>query len=356
MPNYSKLFKTIFMKKYFTIFLFLLTQINAGFAFAQDEKPGIMFRGSDDNDFYNDRGKGTDDAYTNGTGFDVFYNKSHESDFFLDRWLPKAGDSSINTFGVGLMHVMYTPSDITKSYYQPNDYAWSAALYASHTLYSFNPVKKYAFITETDAGVMGPAALGKLVQSTVHHLIQDPAIPKGWDNQFGDDALINMSFTAEKELVHVKNFIEIIGSGKISAGTMNDELDLNPEILIGIMNPYFNGYMGHNNSTGSKKVQVYLKYKPGIQLVAWNSLLEGGMLDRDYTVKVSKPDINSDKTVDEQVKGTHPHIENLVAYTSYSLVIVYGRFSMSYSQTHNSELVKNTYSHTYGNITSTYSF
>ena len=339
--------------------LTLFTQINlAPAVYAQEDKPGIMFRVFDDNDFFNDRGKGTDDAYTNGARFDLFYNNTHRSDFFVDRWMPKAGDSSINTFGVGLEHVMYTPANITNPYYQPNDYPWSAALYATHTLYSFNPAKKYDLLTELVVGVMGPDALGQAVQSTVHRIIQDPSIPKGWHNQFGNDALVNVNFTAEKEIVHFRNYFEIIGSGQVSAGTMTDALDIAPSFLVGIMNPYFNGYIGHSSSNGTKKVQVYLKFKPGVQLVAWNSLLEGGVFDRDYTVKVKEnlSDINGDKIVDTYVKGPHPKIENAVVYTSYSVVIVYSRFSMSYSQVHNSEMVKDTYSHTYGTLTTSYCF
>ena len=346
------------MKKYLLLMLTTITQLSlTPIMYAQEVKPGIMLRVFDDNDFFNDRGKSTDDAYTNGTGLNLFYNKGHKSKFFLDRWMPKAGDSSINAFGVGLMHVMYTPSNITSSYYQPNDYAWSGALYATHTLYSFNPGKKYDFQTELVAGVMGPDAFAKTVQSTFHQIISD-AIPKGWNNQYGNDALLNVNFTAEKELVHVRDFFEIIGSGQLSAGTMTDALDISPSFLLGVMNPYFDGYMGHSASAGQKKVQVYLKYKPGIQMVAWNSLLEGGMFDRDYTVKVAanNPGLSSDKIVDEYIRGPHPTIENVVTYSSYSLVIVYRRLSISYAQTHNSELVKNTYSHTYGTVNTTYSF
>ena len=343
------------MKKYFAAVLISLGLVIAASSYAQNEKPGIMARIYEDNDFLNDRNKGTDDAYTNGTRLDIFYTKQHPSKFFLDRWMPKAGDNDVNIYGVGLMHVMYTPLHITSSFYQPNDYPWSASLVATHALYSYNHVKKYDFQTEIVAGIMGPDALGNQVQSTVHHIIQDPSIPQGWSNQFGNDALINVNFTAEKELVHFHNYFELIGSGQVSAGTMTDELDISPVFLVGIMNPYFNGFMGHNSGTGSKKIQVYLKFKPGVQLVGWNSLLEGGMFNRNYSVDVpqvlSEGEINS-----ENVKGPHPKIENVVTYTSYSLVIVYSRFSLSYSQTHNSELVVNSYAHTYGNLTTTYSF
>jgi hypothetical protein len=345
--------KTIFMKKYFTALLILLAQIYALSAVAQAEKQGIMVRVSEDNDFLNDNGRGTDNAYTNGTRIDIFYAKNHKSKLFLDRWMPKAGSNAINTFGVGLMQVMYTPNNITSKLYQPKDYPWSASLYAAHTLYSYDPVKKYGFQTEIAAGIIGPEALGREAQSVVHGIIHD-AIPQGWGNQFGNDALLNVNFTVEKELMHFHNYFELIGSGQASVGTMTDALDIAPVFLAGIMSPYFNGFMGHLSSTGKKKLQVYLKFKPGVQLVGWNASLEGGMFDRSYSVKSaeSAPD-QSGATNDEYIKGPHPKIENVVAYASYGLVIVYSRFSISYLQIHNTQLIENTYAHTYGNVTAT---
>ena len=102
-----------------------------------------MFRIYEDNDFINARGCGTDDAYTNGTRFDYFYQPGHLSKNPVDRILPKAGPNSMNIYGWGVMQLMYTPKDITDSAYQPNDYPWAGALIATHTLYSFNPVKKF---------------------------------------------------------------------------------------------------------------------------------------------------------------------------------------------------------------------
>src|SRR5580700_11067567 len=118
-----------------------------------------MVRLYEDNDFINARGCGTDDAYTNGSRLDYFYQPRHPSKNPVDRILPKAGAHSTNTYGWGIMQLMYTPKNITDSAYQPNDYPWSGALVATHTLYSYNAAKKYDFQTELDLGVLGPASL-----------------------------------------------------------------------------------------------------------------------------------------------------------------------------------------------------
>lgn len=328
---------------------------------AQNQKADLMLRIYEDNDFINDIGKGTDDAYTNGTRIDLFYNKQHDSKFIVDRVMPKAGDNSINTFGLGLVQLMYTPKDITNAYYQPNDYAWSGAMYLTHTLYSYNPIKKYDYQTEIVAGVIGPAALAEPSQVIVHHIISDPSIPNGWSNQFKNNLLVNLNFTAEKELWHLQNNIELIAFGKILMGTMIDAVDFGPVLQAGLMNPYFNGFMGHHSTTNQgKRAQIYFKIKPGMEAVAWNSMVEGSMFSRGYSAR--NISINSEqgnpafRLIDQYTREPHPAIENLVTYLSYSLEVVYGHLSISFTQTHNSQLVKNTYSHTYGNLTITYIF
>jgi len=69
-------------------------------------------------------------------------------EIFIDKLLPKAGDSTVNVFGWGLTQLMVTPKDITKTEFQPDDYPFAGSLYVSHTLYSYNPVEKYDFQTE----------------------------------------------------------------------------------------------------------------------------------------------------------------------------------------------------------------
>jgi lipid A 3-O-deacylase len=352
------------MKKYILLLLAFL-QIEIIDVKAQDQKStndesSITVRFYEDNDFLNDQGRGTDQAYTNGSRVDVFYTKNHKSKFFLDRWMPKAGDSSVNTFGYGVTHLMYTQSNILIDYNQLHDYNWAGAIVATHTLYSYNAQKAYDFQTEIVAGVMGPLAFAKPGQRTLHKIIGDPSAPQGWNNQFNDDALINVNFTAEKEIARVDQYLEFFGSAQVMAGTMQDGIDLSPTLLIGKMNPYFNGYDAQTTTRGDKhnnKVHAYFKFKPGVQFVAWNSLLEGGMFSQLPMVKnYDAPPADQNNTNDMYSRLARPQIENVVTYVSYGVVVVYKTFSLSYLQTHTSELVKDSYQHTYGNLTATYNW
>src|SRR5438105_5875223 len=175
------------------IFLLLLTLLATGIARAQDNAVyNKMLRIYEDNDFINIRGDGTDEGYTNGTRLDIFFVKNKRPRFFIDRWMPKAGDSSVNTYGWGIMQVMITPSDISKHIPDANDYPYSGALFVAHSLHATNPVKKYNLQTELLMGVMGPPALAKQLQVLAHRIINYQQ-PMGWDHQLKTDVLLNLN-------------------------------------------------------------------------------------------------------------------------------------------------------------------
>src|SRR3954468_2694061 len=93
-----------------TMFLFLSILFCKNAA-AQSTGPHSMFRIYEDDDFLNITGNGTDNAYTNGLRFDLFYIKQKPSRFFIDHLMPKAGSSSINVFGWNVTQLMFTPNN-----------------------------------------------------------------------------------------------------------------------------------------------------------------------------------------------------------------------------------------------------
>ena len=318
----------------------------------QKDTPTRLLRIYEDNDFLNIRGQGTDDAYTNGTRIELFYTKKKPSRFFLDRALPKAGDSSINIYGWGIMELMFTPDDITDSDYQPNDYPWSSALVATHTLYSYNPRKKYDFQTEVVAGVMGPAAFGEQIQTAVHRMIHYLR-PKGWNNQYRNALLLNLNFTAEKQLASWGPNIEVIGGSQVFLGTMQNGVAFYPLIRIGKMTPYFNGFFsqytgsrGHTESRRRNEWQAYFVIRPEGQLIFTNALLEGGLF-------TTNP--NRKKGPGKEAQPYHD-LHRLVGSVNYGAVVSSGHFGISFIQNTSSAMMKGLYDHEVGNLSVYYAW
>lgn len=389
-----------------------------------DGSPTRLFRIYEDNDFLNAYGRGTDNAYTNGTRFDLFYTKKRPSRFIIDRLLPKAGDSSVNVFGWGVMQVMFTPNNLGATAYQSDDYPYSGALFATHTLYSYNRAKKYDFQTEVVLGVMGPASLAKQTQDLIHGVIQNQK-PMGWGNQLGTDALVNINFTAEKELAswgssqasHTARsnrssqtseslypaadapIIEVIGGARAFAGTMLNGLALYPLIRIGLMNSWFQGFISQNSGKGShetakrSKLQVYFVFKPEAQIIFSDALLEGALFTDGHTY--SNKGGNGNGTAGSTTGNTGtgaadtgggtaghgasgsgtaagggganpgaggaeihsgPGLSTMVYSTSYGAVVAAGHFSISFTQSANTAMMKGLYNHEVGNISACYSW
>lgn len=338
-----------------------------GLAGTKKDSVTRLFRIFEDNDFINFWGCGTDNAYTNGTRIDYFYQPARRPHGLLGRWAPRAGDSSIDIYSWGLFQIMYTPDDIGKAEWQPNDYQWAGALVASHTRYSYSPVKKYDLQTELVMGVLGPAALAQQAQSTVHHLIRYTQ-PKGWGHQFRNDALLNVNFTAEKQLAALGNTVRVIGGGQVYAGTMQNGAALYSMILIGKMNPYFNGFFSQYTSPGSrsrgrKKWQAYFLFRPKLQYFVENAVLEGGMFSHGPDERQGNGEakgLTAAQTPAAQSPGAlrqadaaptaTPALQPWVPSFNYGFVFSRGRSGVSFTQDVSATTLKKLYCHTVGNI------
>ncbi|MBS1606157.1 MAG: lipid A deacylase LpxR family protein [Bacteroidetes bacterium] len=253
----------------------------------RDEKltqPTRMLRLYEDDDYINIKGRGTDEAYTNGSRVDLFYTRHDPPHWLLDRALPKAGESSVDVYGWGIMQVMYTPRKINDPDFQPDDYPWSGGLFVTHSLFSYDPKANYDLQTEVVAGVIGPASLAGPTQKAFHHLIHYTQ-PMGWGHQFRNDLLLNINLTYEKQVFAVSPgadpLLELIGGGSIHAGTMENKLSAYSLLRLGIMHPYFNGLMTQyaSGSSPDKKehIELYFFARPEVDVVYTNAILEGGM-------------------------------------------------------------------------------
>jgi hypothetical protein len=297
-----------------------------------------MIRFYEDDDCINIWFDGTDDAYSNGTRIDYFYQSARPSHFFLDRWMPGAGDSSIDIYGWGAMQIMYTPYNISSPNYQPNDYPWSGALIGTHTRYSYNAEKKFDLQSELVLGVIGPAALDRQTQSLVHDIIQYYH-PDGWSRQFSNDLLLNVNFTAEKQLIALGSVVNVIGGAQVYTGTMQNGAALYPMLLIGRMNPYFQGFFRQNTSPGHEDGrqhwQLYFFAKPELQWFLSNALLHGGLF-------IGNP-------------GYHP-LQNWVPSFTYGMNASYGHWGFSGSQIISAATLRGLYCHNYGNVSLFYAW
>src|SRR5258708_30164268 len=350
-------------------FIFLLAGINDGlYAQEQADTSTRLLRIYEDNDCMNIRGLSTDDAYTAGTRIDLFYTKKKLSHFSFDRVLPKAGDSSVNVSSWEIRQLLFPPNDIGNPDNQPNDYPWSAVLIATHALYFYNPKKKADFQTELVLGVVGPAALGGPTQKLVHRILQFQQ-PQGWSHQFRNSPLVNINFTAEKELAAWGPSVEVIGGGQVSLGSMINAVTGDPLIRIGKFTPYFNGFFSQYTGAGrpaggkrTRRLQAYFILKPQAQLVFTNALLEGGLFTSNPNLKrPGKGDTSTTSQggpagVESEAPQPYHDIRQLVCSITYGGVVSSGHFGVSFTQNTASSMMKGLYDHEVENVSIYYAW
>lgn len=282
------------MKYFISIFCLLLCLSHNSFS-QVDSGYHHMFRVSDDNDVFKLFGDVSDKGYTNGTSVQYYYVKDHDSRFFLDKWMPKAGKEAINTFGLSLTQDMYTPSNISTSEPDVKDWPYSGGLYVTHSLHSSNPIKKYHIETELVLGVMGKAALTKQMQTFIHSFIASDK-PQGWDKGYPTDLLLNLNLAYEHALFSYGHFLEITGGGQAMLGTMMDGGEVHAYVRIGKIVPFFSGLIRRYGVPFKQKghFQFYVFAKPSLELIAYNAILDGGVFQgkSDYYRSENAAEIN----------------------------------------------------------------
>ena len=318
--------------RHYLSFLLLLGISSVSHAQQPDEYHHQL-RLSLDEDFINIRGQGTDRAYTAGTFIDYRYSHKYPG-FFLERWAPKAGSNATNIYGVGLVHLMFTPNNTSLEQPINNDFPYAGAVLAHFSSWSYNAGKKYAIHSRFMAGMLGEASGAREIQEFVHRLTGTQQ-PKGWDNQLPNDILINIDVTAEKQIFGL-GWTDLIGAGRAYAGSMTNALEASLLLRTGKMKSWFSGLMAHSSTppkTSAKgRWQAYLFARPAVQFIAYNALLQGGIILK-------------------KEKKISPDINRLTATFDYGLMLSHGNFGISFTQKVFSPWIKGLSSHEVGNIT-----
>lgn len=317
--------------------ILLLLLCVTGRAGAQRE-PGTknFFRLYVDNDALILSSNATDWGYTSGLRIDFFYSpeKKYNGHFGWPGRL--TGSKTVITRGWGLMQVIMAPQKTSLTVPEKHDYAYSGGLVAVYTVHAANPLKKINVQSECIIGMMGPPSLAEQTQSFFHRLIKDP-LPMGWSYQLPTDLLVNYNVKAERSLVETK-LIVVTGSGEFLLGSMKDGLSLDMVLQIGKQKKnYFSGLS--NQYFAAEKPTVSLLFKATASLIAYDALLQGGLLNSQSPVHKNN-----------SVSGTE--LTRQKAGGSLQLMLLFSarRFAATFSQQITSATFRGYGAHSVGNI------
>lgn len=141
-----------------------------------------------------------------------------------------------STHNIGLLfgHQIYTPEDIQVAKLQPDDRPYAGYLYGGIALHSKTPTKLDTI--EITLGVVGPAALAKQVQNSVHDLRGiDKA--QGWDNQLENEPALGFSWqrkwrTLREPLTRIL-CLDLLTHTGVTLGNVRTSADTGVEVRLG---------------------------------------------------------------------------------------------------------------------------
>lgn len=184
--------------------LALIVAVSWSLEASSDPVNGTWFL-SVDNDVF----AGTDDDYSSGVqigwvpGYLDHFGQGRVPEFVAAGlgYLPLVNRKGRQQFiSHSLSHRIFTPTDIETSELIANDTPYSGSLFASLTAGAQDAKTMDAFTFYY--GIVGPSARGDEVQNKFHRLI-DADVVNGWDNQLGDELLLNLAYEHRSRLWRV---------------------------------------------------------------------------------------------------------------------------------------------------------
>jgi hypothetical protein len=234
--------------------------------------------------FDNDIFDNTDYYYTNGVRLELV--SSFAQKLPTSKLLPVLRKADVSFQGLSLVQNIYTPVNPDTKVVRLNDRPFSAFLSLGHFRESYNYERGLRMYSEISIGVIGPASMGGIVQSSIHEIE-----PLGWQNQIKNDLVLNYSFLIEKILLSRKN-IELKLSADANLGTIYDKLGGGLAFRLGRFKKLLeNSIIGYRPNNPSR-IDFWFYTKINANLIAYDATLQGGMFSESNIYVIDSKSLN----------------------------------------------------------------
>jgi len=236
----------------------------------------------------NEIGIETDDDSYLAQGSDRYYTAGTFI-YFRHALKPEAGSKLQNkVLGFEIGQKLYTPqtADINVTGFDDPRYIdrpFAGYLYAGATL---NLLYKDESNLKLGAqiGVVGPSALGKETQQTIHDLF-GLYHPGGWEYQIDNDAELNLS-AAYNRLLLRDSWIDLSASGYANLGNGFTGLGVGPLLRLGDFNQLFNSESTQSTAIVSQDFtplnshEFFFYFQPMANIVGYDATVQGSMFNK----------------------------------------------------------------------------
>lgn len=278
-----------------------------------------------ENDFFN----ATDRYFTQGIRLELSHPFVKHSP--VSKILFSIGKRNREQYAIALEQQCFTPSSIRRDTVFTGERPYAAVMFISHSRKTVDTKKKQSFTVQADLGAMGTCAVCEQEQKGIHKAL-DNIEPLGWQYQLSNDVVINYSVLYEKGIFMRRGF-EVMGTGKLRAGTLYDDISAGLMIRGGWMQPYF------DQPKRNQPFRFYVFAKGNMRVVAYNATLQGGVFNRNniYTLPASA-------------------VDRLVPLGGGGIVLSYKKLTLEYTRVFIREEFKNGLDHGWGHCDIRFSF
>lgn len=167
---------------------------------------------------------------------------------------------------------------------------WIYASYGKTKIFSNKDVLKYDGVI----GIVGPAALGKQIQTGYHRLFRLYNI-YGWEYQVKNEIGLNASVQYYRSLIKNKRGqpLAIHAVGKATLGNTFTNASAGLLVKFGNSeqeenNSYWSGRLGEPQKKSIHKLDAFLFLEPTLMVQAYNATVQGGLLRSEKGLYVSE--------------------------------------------------------------------
>lgn len=281
--------------------------------------------------FDNDIFDNTDYYYTNGVNIELITPLAAQSP--LSGFLVGLPKPRINLYGFSIKQNIYTPVNPDIAEISVGDRPFSAFLTMGQFRHSYNLQKRISMKSSLSFGVLGPASMGGIVQSSIHDIE-----PIGWDNQIRNNIVVDYSVMIEKGVVSTPH-VELNVTAGGNLGTIFNKLNGGLYLRAGSFVPVFKGPATIHDPTTKGTFQYWFFVSGKANVVFYDATLQGGMFNKENPYVIQGNDIN-----------------RFVANLSVGFAMYYKKAGVELQNFYLSPEFKNAYDFRWGRIKLVYQF
>jgi hypothetical protein len=235
-----------------------------------------------DDDFLNVAGEGTDRYYTGGDYLRYSFLAVAGRGNVLRKILYSPHRGVVSLYSIGVVQWVYTPDNLSSSKPVIGDYPYCGVLFLSLSRETLSPDRSRLFRSGLSLGTMGPVALGKEIQQSIHGMINTDK-PLGWNNQLPDYPVVDYSLYYEPNLFSISRIFKVNGCSSAEAGSLHTYAETGLDLLISNEKDNFFPYRDVRQGNHSRRrVKFFLQGEPAVRFVGYNTILQGGPFDNRH--------------------------------------------------------------------------